>query len=129
MHSRQFILRTPEIRDHVAAFIGKLGFETLAEVIVRPFIDKRTLEQNARLWKLHTLAGDFVGCSPEDMHEDMLSMFYGYEEKKMPSGYMKRIPLKRSSTRNKKEFRDFMDKVEAFYISELGVWLDQRDAA
>jgi hypothetical protein len=33
--------------------------------------------------------------------------------------------LKRSSQRNKKEFAEFMEKVEAFYISELGVYLEQ----
>jgi hypothetical protein len=34
-----------------------------------------------------------------------------------------RVPLKRSSTRDKKEFAEFMDFVENFYGSEFGVWL------
>jgi hypothetical protein len=33
--------------------------------------------------------------------------------------------LKRSSQRDKKEFRAFMDFVENFYASNLGVWLTQ----
>lgn len=129
VNERRFILRTPEIRRHVQAFIGKVPVAPLAEVIVRLFVEKRSLEQNARLWKLHTLAGDFVGCSAEDMHEDMLCKFFGYREVEMPSGYVRRVPLKRSSGRSKKEFHDFMEKVEAFYISELGVYLDQQEAA
>lgn len=129
MIERQFILRNEAIRGSVLSFLQKLDIAQAIEVIVRPFIEKRSIEQNARLWKLHELAGEFVGCSADDMHEDMLCKFYGYTEVKMPSGYMKRTPLKRSSTRNKKEFRAFMERVETFYISELGVYLDQREAA
>ena len=129
MIERRFLLRTPAIRAHVQAFVGKVPVEPLVEVVVRLFVEKRSSEQNARLWALHTLAGNFVGCSAEDMHEDMLCKFFGYTEVRMPSGDVKRIPLKRSSARNKKEFRDFMEKVEMFYISELGVYLDQQAAA
>lgn len=123
---RRFILRNEFVRKNVLAFIEKLPFDM--EIVIKPWIEKRTVMQNARLWALHTLAGNHVGCSAEDMHEDMLCQFYGYKEVRMPSGDLKRIPLKRSSQRNKKEFGEFMEKVEAFYISELGVWLD-REAA
>ena len=129
MNERRFILRSENIRAGFLAFIVKLDISKPIEVVVRDYFEKRSLEQNARLWALHTLAGDFVGCTAEDMHEDMLCMVYGYEERKMLSGYVKRIPLKRSSARNKKEFRDFMEKVETFYISELGVFLDEQQAA
>lgn len=126
MNERRFILRNEFVRDNLLAFIKKLPFDM--EIIVKPWVEQRTLVQNNRLWALHTLAGNFVGCSAEDMHEDMLCKFYGYNEVRMPSGDVKRIPLKRSSQRNKKEFAKFMEQVEAFYISELGVWLD-KDAA
>lgn len=126
---RRFVIRDANIRAHVAAFIAKVKGEPLMEVIVRPYVEKRSNDQNSRLWALHTAAARFVGCSAEDMHEEMLSKFYGYREVKMPSGDVKRIPLKRSSQRNKQEFREFMDQVEAFYISELGVYLDHQEAA
>lgn len=123
MNDRTFILRDATIMARFVAFLAQLDLSKPWEVVLRPFVDRRTKEQNARLWKLHTIAGDFVGCSPEDMHEDMLCMFHGYTEVRMPSGDVKRIPLKRSSTRNKKEFGEFMEKVEAFYASQLGVFL------
>lgn len=130
MTERSFILRSEFIVRNLLAFIGKLDLSMTWEVIVRPFVEKRSLTQNARLWLLHTAAAKHVGCSPEDMHEDMLCKFYGYTEVRMPSGDVKRIPLKRSSQLNKKEFAEFMEQVEAFYISELGVSLDQqREAA
>jgi hypothetical protein len=129
MNERKFILHNDFIRSNLVAFLSKLDLGTTMEVVVRPFIGKRSTEQNSRLWALHAKAGEFVGCTAEDMHEEMLCKIYGYSEIKMPSGYMKRIPLKRSSQRNKKEFSEFMEQVEAFYISELGVMLDQREYA
>lgn len=126
MSERRFILRNEFVRDNLLAFIKKLPFDM--EVVIKPWIEQRSLTQNNRLWALHTAAGNFVGCSAEDMHDDMLCKFYGYREVPMPSGDVKRVPLKRSSQRNKKEFAEFMEQVEAFYISELGVWLD-KDAA
>jgi len=129
MQERRFILRGEEIRVNLIAFLQKIALAPVIEVIVREFVDKRTVDQNARLWLLHTAAAKFVGCTAEDMHEDMLCKIYGYREVEMPSGDVRRIPLKRSSQRNKREFRDFMDQVESFYISELGVYLDPWEQA
>lgn len=126
---RRFVLHSDFIRTNLLAYLKKLDLGTTMEVIVRPFHEKRSNEQNARLWALHSKAAEYVGCSAEDMHEDMLCKVYGYTEVRMPSGDLKRIPLKRSSQRNRKEFAQFMEQVEAFYISELGVWLDQLEAA
>ena len=129
MNERRIVMHNEFIRRNLIAFLGKIGLDVPIEVIVRPFVEKRSLEQNARLWLLHTKAAEFVGCTAEDMHEEMLCKVYGYSEVKMPSGYMKRLPLKRSSQRNRKEFAQFMEQVEEFYISELGVWLDDRKSA
>lgn len=129
MIERRFILRSEHIRAGVAAFLAKLDITKPIEVVVRDYIERRSHEQNARLWLLHTAAAEVVGCSPADMHEDMLCEHYGYTEARMPSGDLKRIPLKRSSQRDKKEFRAFMEFVENFYIEKLGVYLDQREAA
>jgi hypothetical protein len=128
MNERRFVLQSDVVRANLLAFLQKLDLGKPIEVIVRPYIARRTLEQNARLWLLHTKAAEYVGCTAEEMHEDMLCMVYGYREVKMPSGDVKRIPLKRSSQRNRKEFNEFMEHCEAFYIRELGVWLGQEAA-
>ena len=128
MNEKRFILRNDFVRKNVQAFIENLPFDW--EIICRPWVEKRSLNQNSRLWLLHTAAAKHIGCSTEDVHEDMLCMVTGVKaEVRLPSGSVKRIPNKRSSQMNKKEFRDFMEQVEAFYISELGVWLDQQQEA
>jgi hypothetical protein len=86
--------------------------------------EQRSLPQNNLLWQLHTLAAAATGYTPEEMHEEMLCTFYGYTEKDMPSGWKKRVPLKRSSTRDKEEFRVFLDNVQNYYAATFGVWLD-----
>ena len=127
MTERQFILRNEFVRKNVIAYLEKLDIKTAIEVLVRPFIEKRSLDQNARLWKLHELAAEHTGHSAEEMHEFALMRYFGMKE--ISIGQLVRlIPLKRSSQRNKKEFRDFMESTEAFYISEFGVFLDQEAA-
>jgi hypothetical protein len=59
------------------------------------------------------------------MHEEALCRHFGYTEHRMPTGWIKRVPLKRSSVREKKEFSEFMESTEAWYASEFGVWLGQ----
>ena len=127
MTERQFILRNEFVRKNVIAYLEKLDIKTAIEVLVRPFIEKRSLDQNARLWKLHELAAEHTGHAAEEMHEFSLMRYFGTKE--ISIGQLVRlIPLKRSSQRNKKEFRDFMESTEAWYISDFGVYLDQQAA-
>jgi len=126
MKTRKFVIESPEQYSLAAKAIANMT-EVPAEILVHDFVAMRTLSQNKRLWALHALAADLIGCTPEDVHEDMLCKFFGWEEKKMPSGEFRRIAAMRSSAMNKKEFRDFLDNVENFYASELGIWLGKDD--
>lgn len=120
------IVDRPQRRDHAVKVLSRLPVEDgeVWDVLIRRHVSKRSLSQNARLWLLHTAAAKHIGCSPEDIHEEMLCRAFGFTEVKMPTGVTRRIPLRRSSDLNKQEFREFMDQVEEFYISELGVFLD-----
>lgn len=124
--TRSFIIETDLQRARLVQYVEHHPLPMQVEV--GRVKEQRTGPQNDRLWKLHRLAAAFVGCSAEDMHEDMLCAHFGYTEKRMPSGDLKRVPLKRSSARDKAEFRVFMDFVENFYAANLGVWLDQEAA-
>ena len=117
---RTFLIAEPAQLPRFAAFLGKQPLPLAIEV--RPHIARRSNAQNARLWGLHQLAAAHVGVSAADMHEDMLCEHFGYAERTLPSGVIKRIPLKRSSQRDKKEFRAYLDFVENFYAVELGVF-------
>ena len=84
----------------------------------------RTLPQNSRLWALHALASKETGYTPDELHELMLAKFFGTKEVEV-GGARQTVPAKRSSARDKAEFRAFLENVENFYAAELGVWLGQ----
>lgn len=93
---------------------------------VGPVREQRTLPQNSRLWALHQLASKETGYTPDELHELMLCKFFGTKEVEL-GGVKRTVPAKRSSAREKQEFREFLDNVENFYASELGVWLGKEE--
>ena len=125
MNHKTFILETPEQLARLLQFLAKRELPFQCEV--GPIREQRSVSANSRLWALHQMAAKETGYAPDELHELMLSKFFGTKE--ITIGEITRtVPLKRSSTREKKEFREFMDNVEEFYASELGVWLDQEAA-
>jgi hypothetical protein len=119
---RSFVIETSDQRERLVSFISKRDLPIQVEV--GPVRQQRTLPQNQRLWALHALASKETGYAPEELHELMLCRHFGTREIDV-SGHRMTVPLKRSSTREKQEFREFLDAVETFYASELGVWLGQ----
>lgn len=123
MNERRFLLDTAQHRDNAVRYIARLDVAKPLEVILRPYIAQRTSKANARLWALHTKAAEVTGYSPEEMHEFALCRHFGTKEITV-GGITRAVPLKRSSMRNKKEFGEFMEATEAWYISDFGVWLE-----
>jgi hypothetical protein len=119
--SRSFLIETQEQRLRLVSFLSARALPV--QVDVGEPREQRSLSQNSRLWKLHTLVAHETGNSAEDMHEESLCRHFGFTEHRMPTGWIKRIPLKRSSVREKKEFSEFMESTEAWYATEFGVWL------
>ena len=119
----EIVIRDAVTKDRAMKIVKALGIERPWLMSVEPYHSKRTNEQNARLWLLHSKASEITGYAPQELHEIALCRFYGFEDIKL-GGVFRQVPLKRSSQRNKKEFGEFMEATEAWYISELGVWLD-----
>lgn len=124
MNGNTILVDSPERAERACKVIGRLPLEDCAwEVEIKRHIKRRSNPQNSRLWKLHQLAGAHIGCGAEEMHEEMLCEHFGATEVKMPNGQIRRVPVKRSSMRDKAEFAAFMEFVESFYIAQLGVFL------
>jgi hypothetical protein len=120
---------SPERIERAQKLIGRLPLNLGAwEVEIRKHRKKRGPSANARLWALHTKAADHTGYSPEEMHDHALCRHFGFTEKQVVCPFtgeieIKRIPLKRSSSRDTKEFGKFMEETESWYISAFGVFL------
>ena len=128
MTERTFIVEREEQCFYLQKHVGRQPLPFQA--VIGPVVKQRTNTQNARLWLLHTEAGKVTGYSVEEMHEFALCRHFGcteVERKDLFTGEitMKRIPNKRSSTRNTKEFAEFMEATEAWYGADFGVWLGQ----
>ena len=130
MSASTLILDKPEKVTLACGILQRLSMEKPWKVTVELFKPNRSDSQNRRLWKLHTLASEFTGYTPEEMHEEALCKHFGFTEVEVKDFFtgeiaMKRRPLKRSSARNTKEFAAFMEQTEIWYITEFGVFLGQ----
>lgn len=123
--SKSYVIETTDQRERLVSFLAKR--EVPFQVEYGPVRVQRSLPQNSRLWLLHSIVAKETGNTVEDMHEEALCRFFGYTEVKMPTGWIKRVPLKRSSTREKKEFAVFMEATEAWYAQDFGCWLGDRE--
>jgi hypothetical protein len=118
--SRSFLIETQEQRQRLVSFINARALPV--QVDVGEPREQRSVSQNSRLWALHQLASKETGYTPDELHELMLCKFFGTKTIEM-GGKRLEVPAKRSSAREKREFTEFLDNVENFYASELGVWL------
>jgi hypothetical protein len=87
------------------------------EIHVRPRKDKRTLEQNSRLWSLYQSIGDHIGISADDVHELM-----GYKFLKLDREINKQVVVSIKSTTklNTNEMADYQMKIESWAATEIG---------
>lgn len=125
MSERTFRIEDDLQRQRLIQFLG--ARKPPFQVDVGPIREQRTIPQNTRLWALHQMAAQATGYTPDELHELMLCKFFGTKTIEV-GGISREVPAKRSSTRNKDEFRDFLDSVENFYAAELGVWLGMEAA-
>lgn len=123
---RTFAIESIAQRERLIQFLGNR--QPPYQVEYGPIREQRTVSQNSRLWALHQLASKETGYSPDELHELMLCKFFGTKEVEL-GGIKRTVPLKRSSAREKMEFREFLESVETFYASELGVWLGKDEIA
>jgi hypothetical protein len=124
MQERRFLLDTPAHRDNAARYVGRIPVEDgIVELVVRPYVARRSVTANARLWALHAKAAEVTGHSAEEMHEFALMRHFGTREIQV-AGITRTVPLKRSSGLDRREFGAFMEATEAWYIEAFGAWLE-----
>lgn len=118
--SRSFQIQDAAQRERLVQFLSRR--DPPFQIDFGPIREQRSVSQNSRLWALHSLASKETGHTPEELHELMLCKFFGTKELEVGTARVV-VPAKRSSSREKQEFRDFLENVENFYASELGIWL------
>ena len=124
MNPALFIVDSPDKRARCAKRILALPLEgQIWDIRIAEWEPRRSVEANRRLWALHKLAADATGHSIDEMHEFCKLKFLPRSIVKIKGEEIE--VAGRSSKLSTKDFRDFMDAAEAFYISELGVLLGE----
>lgn len=129
--TRTFVLRDAQIRQRACAAIMAAN-ETLFEVILRPFRDKRSLEQNALMWVLLTAISeqiDWFGerLTPEEW-KDLLTAFV--RKQRVVPGIDGGMVLlgSRTSKMTKAEMTELIDAIN-WFMDEKGVVVDEHKRA
>ena len=119
---RLFIVDSEGKRARAAGILAKLPIDgRIWDVSIKPYQSRRSVDANRRLWALHKLAADETGHSVDELHELCKAKFLPRVVVKV--GKEEREVCGASHKLTKKDFRDFMERVEAFYIETLGVFL------
>lgn len=82
--------------------------------------EKRSNEQNSRLWKLYTSIGNHVGYTPDEMHDLFGRKYLRYQIEVLGEVIEK---VRSTTDLDTAEMADYQTKIEAFAATELG-WSD-----
>lgn len=89
------------------------------QVTARLYKSKRSIEQNSRLWSLYTELGQYIGHSPDEVHQ--LCGYKFLRELKTVNGEAVEV-IKSTTKLNTKEMTDYQDAIER-WSAEIGfVW-------
>jgi len=113
----------PARREHILRVIGKLPTKDgqVWDIRIGPYVQKRTLEQNARLHLIFSKVAALTGGDIESVKLGYKALFLAGKEGDFAG--RKIIIYPRTSKMNKAQLREFMEQVEAHAISEFGVIL------
>jgi hypothetical protein len=87
------------------------------EIHVKPRKDKRTLEQNSRLWSLYSSIADHIGISSSDIHDFMGNKFLRSEL--LINGEVV-VKIQSTTLLNTQQMADYQMKIEAWAATEIG---------
>jgi len=122
---KRFVLRNEAAIEAAAAFV--LGISPDAkrplEVVIQPHRSRRTLEQNAKLHALLLLIADHTGDDLESVKLAMKARFLAPRAiVELPDG-SKAAVYPSTATMNTAELAEFIQRIEAFAATELGIRL------
>lgn len=121
----EFSIHDEASKQRTIAFISALNTEKQKwRVEVKRLVKKRSLSQNALMWKWHGEVVDAVcrdtGNDADDMHEHFKQKFLSPIITEINGEVSKRWSTKNLST---KEMSEFMDRIYAYVSGDLGIRL------
>ena len=125
MRQPTFIIRDQTIRERAVAFINGLDLGKPWQLVVTPFKRNRSLAQNNLYWGWVGIMAQETGNANDDIHEWLKQRFIAPSFVNI-NGETQEI--RRSTTKlNTREMSEYLDKVEMWANSELGILLPRPD--
>ncbi len=114
------IIRDAAGRDLVMGLVSKLNLDKPWSVTINPYVKKRSLDQNALMWKLTTLIAEETGHSKDEMHSILTHMFLAPRSIEYQGTIYERYETKNLPT---DEMSAYIERLYAFAAGELGLLL------
>jgi hypothetical protein len=115
------IIHNESDKDRAISHIKALNIDKPWLVDIKPYKKNRSLAQNKLYWKWITCIGDSIGYESDELHAIMADKFL-HDEIVEYGG--KQIKKDKSTSRlNTKEFTEYLEKIDRFAASELGIVL------
>lgn len=127
---QRYKIEDPLKAKQVGALVAGLSIEHHPwEVVVRKWVKKRTLPQNALYWKWLEIIGAETGNDKDDLHDAFREKFLPWTEVEV-CGVRKKILTSTSS----KDFKTadmsaYMSNIERFAAADLGILLPRPEDA
>ena len=116
----KFKVHNDRTRQAAIGYIERLP-DQLFIVSIEKYKLKRTVPQNALYWLWVTCVADETGMDKDAVHFEFKSRFIGLEE--VPGFDCPIIRPKSTSTLETARFTQYLDKIQVFAASELGIVL------
>jgi hypothetical protein len=116
---RTFVCRGPDQLAAAAKAVAGLNPDKPWRIVIAPYRARRSHEQNALLWAIYGEIARETGNDTETIHEAMKARFLDPVVVKLGD---EPISVTGSSRKlDVKEFSEFVERVQAFAASELGI--------
>lgn len=124
MKKQEIVVRTEAERTAAIRFIGVLSLEKPIRLTVEEVTKRRTLSQNALMWKwLNEVAdkmAEYSGHTPEEIHDFFKRKFLSPTLVTIAGETVERYTTTKMNTA---EMSAYMDRIYAFVTGECGIYL------
>ena len=115
------IIRNESDKDRAMRYINTLNMDKPWRMECKPYKKNRSLSQNKLYFMWMKVIGDSIGYTSEEMHAIMADKFLTTEFVEYGGDKIKRD--KSTSKLNTKEFTEYLEKIDRWAASEMGIVL------
>jgi len=119
----KYIIDTQTKAFSVASLVSSLNLEKKWDVTIEPHVKRRTLAQNATMWKWYTILGNHLGYTKDEMHDIFREMFLPWSETEFYGVKKKKLTSTSDPSFTTTMESEYLSHIDRFAAQELGILL------